>query len=107
MFKFKVLNVERQTSLPYYNRSITFTGKVELEEGEENISNLLYNFRTECKSLECREPEPEENIIKKDINEHIEMMAAAFLKVTNIKADEAEMVVQHTDDGVKYYFRRR
>ena len=59
--------------------------------------------------LEAAQAELKEDIglFSKAFHEHLEMMAAAFLKETNIPASECELVIQHTPTGARYYYRKR
>jgi antitoxin component of RelBE/YafQ-DinJ toxin-antitoxin module len=38
---------------------------------------------------------------------YIEMMAAAYIKETNIPAIEAVLVTQYTNDGVRFWFAKK
>lgn len=41
-----------------------------------------------------------------NVQAHLEMMAAAYLKATDIPIEEVELVVRTEVDGVSYHFRR-
>jgi len=41
------------------------------------------------------------------IQEHLEIMAAAYSKATNIPIQECELVVEQRFDKVVYYFQKR
>jgi hypothetical protein len=43
----------------------------------------------------------------RDVNLHIEMMAAAYLKATDIPPEDCELVAQYLPDQVVYRFQRR
>jgi len=45
--------------------------------------------------------------LKKNVTEHIEMMAAAYLKETDVPIEECELVVTHTPTHTTYMFRKR
>ncbi len=40
-------------------------------------------------------------------NSYLEIMAAAYLKLTDIPADEVELVEERQDTKIVFYFRRR
>lgn len=42
-----------------------------------------------------------------DVTRHIEMMAAAYMKATNIPPEECELVVETLPDKMVYRFQRR
>lgn len=42
-----------------------------------------------------------------DIARHLEMMAAAYMKATNIPPEECELVVETLPDKIVYRFQRR
>lgn len=44
---------------------------------------------------------------KMDIARHLEMMAAAYMKATNIPPEECELVVEALPDKMVYRFQRR
>lgn len=47
------------------------------------------------------------NEFRKNVAEHLEMMAAAYLKATNIPPEECELVVETLPDKMIYRFQRR
>ena len=44
---------------------------------------------------------------RESVVEHLEMMAAAYVKATNIPIEECELVVQTLPDKIVYRFQRR
>ena len=42
-----------------------------------------------------------------DVTRHLEMMAAAYMKATNIPPEECELVVETLPDKMVYRFQRR
>jgi hypothetical protein len=45
--------------------------------------------------------------VRRDLAEHVEMYAAAFLKETNLKPSECELIVEQDHTGFRYEFRKK
>lgn len=45
--------------------------------------------------------------VTEEVKKNLSMLAAAYLKATNISPEECELVIEHGYDKTVYYFQRR